>query len=388
MSYLIDGKEKHHCWLSLGSNHNALVNIEKANQYLSYFFEDIEYSSQMKTKPIGLDNPSEFINQIAYLITTYSKEEIIECLKKIENLIGRSNEDVENEIIKIDIDLLLFNDQILKEKDLKRIYICTGIEEIKARMKKMKFVGIIPARYASTRFPAKPLAILGGKQVVQRVYEQASKVLNDVYVATDDQRIVDAVESFGGKVIMTASSHKSGTDRCCEAINKIDEDFDVIINIQGDEPFVDPSQLKTLIACFDDLDTQIATLVKPFNKDSAWDELCNPNIPKVVLDKNNFALYFSRSIIPYMRGEDEAEWLKKHTYFKHIGLYAYRLGVLKEITALPQSSLEIIESLEQLRWLENGYKIKVGTTNIETIGIDTPEDLKKAELFLEEMIKR
>ena len=389
MNYLIKNKkESHRCWLSLGSNYEAFTNIKKAHQFLSSFFKKIEYSSLMKTKPIGLHNPSEFINQVAYLTTTYSKKEIIESLKNIERQMGRTRKDAENEIVRIDIDLLIFNDQKLKEKDLKRMYICKGIEEIKTRMKELKFVGVIPARYASTRFPAKPLAILGGKQVIQHVYEQASKVLNDVYVATDDQRTVDAVEAFGGKVVMTSTSHKSGTDRCREAIDKIGEEFDVIINIQGDEPFVQPSQLKTLIACFDDLETQIATLVKPFNEKSTWEDLHNPNTPKVVLDKDNFALYFSRSVIPYMRGEDKKDWLKKHIYLKHIGLYAYRLEVLKEITALPQSPLEIVESLEQLRWLENGYKIKVGTTDIETIGIDTPEDLQKAELFLERMIKK
>lgn len=247
----------------------------------------------------------------------------------------------------------------------------------------MKFLGIIPARYASTRFPAKPLAILGGKTVIQRVYEQVAGVLDDAYVATDDERIEAAVKVFGGKVVMTSVHHKSGTDRCHEAVCKIGGDYDVVINIQGDEPFIQPSQLESLKACFDDPDTQIATLVKPFTSDDGFAALENRNSPKVVLDGSMNALYFSRSIIPYQRNADKTEWLKNHTYYKHIGLYAYRREVLQEITALPQSPLELAESLEQLRWLENGYAIKVGITEVETIGIDTPQDLRRAEEFLQ-----
>ena len=228
----------------------------------------------------------------------------------------------------------------------------------------MKFLGIIPARYASARFPAKPLAILGGKTVIQRVYEQVAGILDDAYVATDDERIEKAVKAFGGKVVMTSVHHKSGTDRCYEACVKIGGDFDVVVNIQGDEPFIQPSQLNAVKACFEDPTTQIATLVKPFTDDEP------------------FAVYFSRSIIPYQRNAEKKDWLKGHTYYKHIGLYAYRTEVLREITALPQSSLEIAESLEQLRWLENGYKIKVGISEVETIGIDTPQDLARAEEFL------
>lgn len=246
----------------------------------------------------------------------------------------------------------------------------------------MKFIGIIPARYASTRFPAKPLAMLGGKTVIQRVYEQVAGVLDDAYVATDDERIEAAVKAFGGKVVMTSVDHKSGTDRCYEACCKVGGDFDVIVNIQGDEPFIQPSQLLAVKACFDDPTTQIATLVKPFSADDAFEALENVNSPKVVVNTNFNALYFSRSIIPYQRGTEPAEWLKHHTYYKHIGLYAYRKEVLKEITALPQSVLELAESLEQLRWLENGYTIKVGISEVETIGIDTPQDLRNAEEFL------
>lgn len=246
----------------------------------------------------------------------------------------------------------------------------------------LKFLGIIPARYASTRFPAKPLAILGGKSVIQRVYEQVSGVLDDVYVATDDERIESAVKNFGGKVVMTSTSHKSGTDRCHEALTIIGGDYDVVINIQGDEPFVQPSQIEVLKSCFDDTSTHIATLVKPFTVDNSFEELESVNSPKVVLNRKMNALYFSRSIIPYQRNEDKNEWLKNHTYYKHIGLYAYKTDVLKEITSLPQSPLELAESLEQLRWLENGYTIKAGISEIETIGIDTPQDLVRAEDFL------
>lgn len=249
----------------------------------------------------------------------------------------------------------------------------------------MKFIGIIPARYASTRFPAKPLAMLGGKPVIQRVYEQVCGVLDEAYVATDDERIETVVKSFGGKVVMTSVNHKSGTDRCYEAYTKVGDGYDVIVNIQGDEPFIQRSQLVAVKACFDDETTQIATLVKPFTPENGFDALENVNSPKVVVDKRMNALYFSRSIIPFMRNKDKNEWLSGHTYYKHIGLYAYRASVLKEITSLPQSSLELAESLEQLRWLENGYKIKVGLTNVETIGIDTPADLERAENFLKQM---
>lgn len=248
----------------------------------------------------------------------------------------------------------------------------------------MKFVGIIPARYASQRFPGKPLAILGGKTVIQRVYEQVKKVLEDVYVATDDDRIFKTVEGFGGKAVMTSTRHKSGTDRIEEAVQKLGADYDVVINIQGDEPFIHESQIKALCACFDDANTQIATLGKPFTAEQGTEALENPNSPKIVVDNNGYAMYFSRSVIPYLRNVDRSKWIGSFPYLKHIGLYAYRREVLHEVTMLPQSSLEIAESLEQLRWLQNGYKIKVGTTDVETVGIDTPADLHRAEKFLQE----
>jgi len=243
----------------------------------------------------------------------------------------------------------------------------------------MKFIGLIPARYASTRFPGKPLALLAGKPVIQHVYEQASKVLDAVYVATDDERIYNKVEEFGGKAVMTSTEHHSGTDRIEEALQKVGGDFDVVVNIQGDEPFIQKSQIETLCKCFDDKNTQIATLGKPFESIEAVE---NPNSPKIVLDNNGYAMYFSRSIIPFIRGVEKNEWLNKHAFLKHLGVYAYRSNVLNEITKLPQSELELAESLEQLRWLQNGYKIKVGLTNAETVGIDTPDDLKRAEEFI------
>lgn len=248
----------------------------------------------------------------------------------------------------------------------------------------MKTIGIIPARYASTRFPAKPLAILGGKPVVRRVYEQVCGLFDRTVVATDDDRIADAVRSFGGEMVMTSPNHKSGTDRCREALERCGGDFDVVVNIQGDEPFIRKSQIEALLSCFADDATDIATLVKPFTAADGWAALENPNSPKVVVDGRMNALYFSRSVIPYLRGKDKSEWLAEHTYYKHIGLYAYRASVLREITTLPQSPLELAESLEQLRWLENGYKIKVGISQVETIGIDTPEDLARAEQFLKD----
>ena len=250
----------------------------------------------------------------------------------------------------------------------------------------MKFTAVIPARYASTRFPGKPLAMLGGKTVIQRVYEQAASVLSEVYVATDDERILSAVEAFGGRAVMTRTDHKSGTDRIEEAVEKIEKQGmdkegqgDVIINIQGDEPFVQPSQIKTLMALFDDPETQIGTLGKRFE---SMEAVQNPNSPKIVTDHRGFALYFSRSVIPFIRGIEVEDWLSHYPFLKHLGVYAYRREVLAEVTKLPQGVLEKAESLEQLRWLQNGYRIRVGLTDVETVGIDTPEDLKRAEEFL------
>ncbi|MCR4613701.1 MAG: 3-deoxy-manno-octulosonate cytidylyltransferase [Bacteroidaceae bacterium] len=248
----------------------------------------------------------------------------------------------------------------------------------------MQFIGIIPARYASTRFPAKPLAMLGGMTVIERVYRQVEGTMDAVCVATDDERIEHAVKAFGGHVVMTSTAHRSGTDRCWEAYLNVKSTADVIVNIQGDEPFIQHSQLEAVKACFEDKTTDIATLVKPFTESDGWAAVENPNSPKVVVGKNMEALYFSRSVIPYIRGKEKGDaWLSQHTFYKHIGLYAYRAQVLREITQLPQSSLELAESLEQLRWLENGYKIKVGISDIETIGIDTPDDLARAEAFLQ-----
>lgn len=245
-----------------------------------------------------------------------------------------------------------------------------------------RFVGIIPARYSSTRFPGKPLAILGGKTVIERVYTQVADALDDAYVATDDTRIFDTVTGFGGKAVMTRTDHKSGTDRIEEAVEKIGGQWDVVVNVQGDEPFIQRSQIDTLCRCFDDEDTQIATLGKPFDSMEAVD---NPNSPKIVTDLRGYALYFSRSVIPYVRGAEHDAWMGHYPYLKHLGIYAYRREVLEAVTQLPQSPLELAESLEQLRWLQHGYKIKVGTTDVETIGIDTPDDLARAEAFLQSL---
>lgn len=245
--------------------------------------------------------------------------------------------------------------------------------------KNMEIIAIIPARYASTRFPGKPLAKLAGKPVIQHVYEKVTQTLPDTWVATDDQRIYETVEDFGGKAIMTRPDHKSGTDRIQEAVDKIGTKADIIVNIQGDEPFIQTSQIETICKLFEDPNTQIATIGKYFTDTQA---LINPNSPKIVTDVNGFALYFSRSVIPFIRGIDKDLWLQHFKFIKHLGIYAYQRNVLKAITQLPQSPLEMAESLEQLRWLQNGYRIKVGLTNIETIGIDTPEDLIRAEKYL------
>lgn len=243
---------------------------------------------------------------------------------------------------------------------------------------KLNFIGIIPARYASTRFPGKPLADICGKSMIERVYIQAHKELDNVAVATDDERIANAVKAFGGNVVMTSTEHRSGTDRCYEAYCNLGANADVIINIQGDEPFIDPSQIAAIKECFNSDDSQIATLVRKFDPTKGFEALFDCNTPKVVFDKNMNAIYFSRSIIPYVRNHEWKEWINNADFYTHVGMYAYRANVLKEITKLPQSSLELAESLEQLRWIENGYKIKIGTTNCPTIGIDTPEDLVAA----------
>ena len=250
----------------------------------------------------------------------------------------------------------------------------------------LQFIGIIPARYASTRFPGKPLAMLGDKPVIQHVYEQAKKALETVVIATDDARIFDCVQNFGGKAVMTRADHPCGTNRCFEAYLSLRGEVqsnDVIINVQGDEPFIQPEQIDLLKSCFP---TDIATLVKPFTEEDGTDALFNPNSPKVVV-ANGRALYFSRSVIPYLRGVNEQEWLSESVrrgtpYYKHIGMYAYASHVLEQIVALPQSPLEKNESLEQLRWLEAGYTIRVAETDTQTIGIDTPEDLRAAQAFM------
>lgn len=247
-----------------------------------------------------------------------------------------------------------------------------------------KFVGIIPARYASSRFPGKPLAKLGDSPVIEHVVKRVEKVLEEIYVATDDERIAEVVTGFGGRPIMTSPNHPSGTDRVMEAYLKSGSNADVIINIQGDEPFIAEEQIRLLMSAFDDQNTQIATLARRFDPSAGFDALFDPNLVKLVKDDKDFALYFSRSIIPYVRGKVWTEWLESAVFHTHVGIYAYRADVLERLTKLPQSSLEKAESLEQLRWLQNGYKIKVGITDTPTIGIDTPDDLEHAQKYLEE----
>lgn len=239
-----------------------------------------------------------------------------------------------------------------------------------------RILGIIPARYASTRFPAKALADVGGKPMIQRVYEQAKKVsaLNLVVVATDHSEIYDCVKQVGGDVCMTKEGHISGTDRCYEALTLQPDTFDYVINIQGDEPFIQPEQISLLAGMLNG-ETEIGTLVKVITDQ---EQVSNPNVVKVVFSKTNVALYFSRSPIPHLRNIPQPDWSSARTIYKHVGMYAYRTDVLKQITQLPVSQLEKAESLEQLRWLENGFKILVAETTQETIGIDTPDDLRKA----------
>ena len=242
----------------------------------------------------------------------------------------------------------------------------------------MNILGIIPARYGSTRFPGKPLVSINGVSMIQRVYEQAlkSKSLKKVIVATDDERIAQHVLTFNGEVMMTSPQHLSGTDRCAEIILREKEKWDAVINIQGDEPFIHPEQIDLLCSCFELKDVSIATLVKQI---SNIEELINHNTVKVILNKKREAIYFSRSPIPYNRNFPEQEWLKHSTYYKHIGIYGYRSSILNEIATLAKTNLEVTESLEQLRWIENGYTIHAAITTHESISIDTPEDLEKVK---------
>lgn len=240
----------------------------------------------------------------------------------------------------------------------------------------MGILGIIPARFASTRFPGKPLTVINGKTMIRRVYEQASaaKKLSKVVVATDDERIANEVKSFGGEVVITSDQHRSGTDRCAEAVSKVAGQWSAVINIQGDEPFIQPEQIDLLASLFAEADVKIGTLVKKLSDPS---DLDNPNTMKVVLDTKNNGMYFSRSCIPFVRGIDKSEWLNANFFYKHIGIYGYRTETLMEITKLSPGKLEIAESLEQLRWLENGYQIRTAFTELETISIDVPSDLDK-----------
>ncbi len=246
--------------------------------------------------------------------------------------------------------------------------------------KTMKVLALIPARFASTRFPGKPLAILGGKTMIQRVCEQVSKakLIDHFAVVTDDERIYEHVKSLGYAVYDSDPNHPSGTDRCAEVAYQL-PDYEVVVNIQGDEPFILPAQIDSLVSFFIKNEFQIGTLAKRIFK---TEKILNPNIVKAVFGKKGNALYFSRSPIPHIRGKKQEDWQENGKFYKHIGLYAFRRKVLYEVSKLPASPLEKSESLEQLRWLENGYSIGIVETSEETIGIDTPQDLEKAELFL------
>jgi 3-deoxy-manno-octulosonate cytidylyltransferase (CMP-KDO synthetase) len=239
----------------------------------------------------------------------------------------------------------------------------------------MNVIGVIPARYDSSRFPGKPLVDIGGKSMIQRVYEQCSKStsLNKLIVATDDQRIADHVKLFGGNVTLTSINHQSGTDRCAEVANNYPE-FDFLINIQGDEPMINPDQIDLLCKCFENPNASIATLVK---KISSNEELFNENTPKVILNKNNEAILFSRTAIPFIRGKAKENWIEYYTFYKHIGIYGFKTETLKNLNNLPISALESAEALEQLRWIENGYRIHTAITDKESQAIDTPQDLEK-----------
>jgi 3-deoxy-manno-octulosonate cytidylyltransferase (CMP-KDO synthetase) len=240
-----------------------------------------------------------------------------------------------------------------------------------------KVVAIIPARFASTRFPGKPLVDLGGKSMIQRTYERVKAVegFDRIVIATDDQRIFDASLAFGAEVMMTAESHLTGTDRCAEVLSRLGETVDYVVNIQGDEPFIEPEQLKEVAAGFSS-GAPILTLIK---KITDQETLFNINTPKVICDSEGHALYFSRQTIPYLRGVEPSDWLNKHTFYKHIGLYAYRADILPGLSALKPTSLELAESLEQLRWVQNGIRIRAIETQFETVGIDSPADLEKIQ---------
>ena len=245
----------------------------------------------------------------------------------------------------------------------------------------MKTLGIIPARYASSRFPGKPLALLAGRSILQRVYDRARSCesLDRLVVATDDDRIFEHVRAFGGEVLMTDPGHHSGTDRCAEVARRLDG-YELVVNIQGDEPFVDPGQIHQLTERLSRPGVEVATLAKRIFTET---ELFNPNVVKVVFGIGGRALYFSRSTIPYLRGVPREDWPSAGEFFKHIGLYGFRHSALLEVSGFPPGKLERYESLEQLRWLEKGIHLDVSITHLETIGIDTPEDLEKAEKFLE-----
>ncbi len=249
----------------------------------------------------------------------------------------------------------------------------------------MKVLVLIPARYASTRFPGKPLAKIAGKEMILRVCGQVAATGYDLAVATDDSRIFDTVTAAGYRAVTTRADHPSGTDRLAEAYAKIGNNYDVVVNVQGDEPFIRPEQINDIVGIFTKYpDTRLATLARPYPQDRSYEGLEDPNMVKLVMGDDGRALYFSRSVIPYLRGVDKKDWPARHQYYSHIGIYAYTPSALAEIVRIPRGSLEIAESLEQLRWLQNGYEVRVAVSDFPTIGIDTPEDLAAAETFLKQ----
>ncbi|MCT4580724.1 MAG: 3-deoxy-manno-octulosonate cytidylyltransferase [Flavobacteriales bacterium] len=250
----------------------------------------------------------------------------------------------------------------------------------------MNILGVIPARYGSTRLEGKPLVDICGKPMIQRVYEQSKKVLDHVVVATDDERIEEAVKAFGGEVVMTSKEHTTGTNRCLEAYKivqaKSDLSFEAVINIQGDEPLLEPEQIRCLVSCFEDPKTELATLVMPVANEG---DLFNESEVFVVFDKNKRALYFSRSVIPHIRGVHKTKWLQHHTFYKHLGMYGFTTESLKAFAEMEQTKLELTESLEQNRWLENGGVIKIEITQHDSIPVDTIDDLEKVRRIVSEI---
>lgn len=373
----------------LGSNHEAPENLSKACEALERCFPGIRFTSQVTTAPIGMRvNQACFLNRLGSFTSPLIQREVVDLFKLVERMAGRVSQDKEKEIVKLDIDLLACNGSVCKPTDWERPYVQTLLHELDlphSFQTTQRFVGIIPARYNSTRFPGKPLALLGGKPVIQHVWERVIDCLDELYVATDDERIATAVHGFGGKAVMTSKEHLSGTERCEEALRLIDSKADVVINIQGDEPFISPTQIEQVKLCFENSETSIATLAIPQTAAELTD---NFSCTKVVFGADGRALYFSRAMIPYHRSLTGGVEEKHPQVYKHLGLYGFRREVLQALVGLPPSVLEQAESLEQLRWLENGYRVRVEINELNTIAIDIPQDLQRAETYLKYIEKK